>query len=72
MAENHFETALVVVEPLQVFIVHGSDIHHYIAGIQGRRVSGSDQLCSMGGFSGGERSSWPDVANLHRRRSMFA
>ena len=48
MAEDPIEAALVVVEPLQTFIVHGPDIHHYIAGIQRCRVSRSDQLCQIG------------------------
>ena len=48
MTENPFEPALVVVKPLQVFIVHSSDIHHYIAGIQRCRVSRSDQVCRIG------------------------
>jgi hypothetical protein len=34
MTENLLETALVVVESLQVLIVHGPDVYHYIAGAQ--------------------------------------
>ena len=69
MAENLFETTLVVVEPLQVFIVHGPNVHHYVTGVQRCRVSRSDQLfqvwvSAMGGRAG---STWHTCIGVGRR-----
>jgi hypothetical protein len=57
MTEDLFKTTLVMVESLQVFIVHSADIHHDIACLQRGRVSRSDQVCHKG-INGIVRRDW--------------
>ena len=71
MAENLFETALVVVESLQGFIVHRPDVHDDIARIQGCRVSRSDQVCSTRALIS-RREKPADVTNLQWHKLVFA
>lgn len=70
MTENAFETALVVVEPLRAFIVHGPDVDHDIARNQDRRVPGTDQIYSKYDGTRGRGGNRVDVANLRWHKSM--
>jgi hypothetical protein len=45
VAEHLLKTSLMVVKPLLALVVHGADVHDYVASVEDVRIPGAFHVC---------------------------